>query len=115
MKEQFNPLRGQRGEFRVSLNLTELGDRAWEILSLSQSLGFEKPQFKTCVRHSGATEVWAVILQQLHPYDADTRIVVDAWDDQLDTLRREIGRDNEFSLIVLYNFAEYLEPVEVIA
>lgn len=130
MKETFNPIKGKRGEFRISLNLTELGDslsfgtlrerdggaeRAWDILALSQQLGFEKPHFATHVRHSGAVEVWAVILQQFHRYDADTRLVVDVWDGPLDQLRQAIGADNEFSLVVLYNFAEYLEPVEALA
>ena len=115
MKEAFNPIKGKRGEFRVSLNLTELGDRAWDLLALSQQLGFEKPHFATHIRHSGAVEIWAVIVQQFHRYDADTRLVVDVWDEPLDQLRQAIGAENEFSLVVLYNFAEYLEPVEAIA
>jgi hypothetical protein len=57
VKEQFDPIRGKRGEFRVALNLSELGERAWEILSLAQELGFEQPQFRTHTRHSGYTEV----------------------------------------------------------
>jgi hypothetical protein len=123
MKSSFNPIQGDRGEFRVCLNLSELGDplqggsaeRAWEILLLSQQLGFDKPQFKTHIRHSGASEVWAILLQQFHRYETDTRLVVDIWDEQLDQLRQAIGRDNELSLVVLYNFAEYLEPIEAIA
>ncbi|MBW4621191.1 MAG: hypothetical protein KME17_17765 [Cyanosarcina radialis HA8281-LM2] len=115
MKETFNPIKGKRGEFRVALNITELGDRAWDLLSLSQQLGFEKPQFATHIWHSGAVEVWAVILQQFHQYDADSSLVVDVWDDRLDQLRQAIGPDNEFSLMVLCNLAEYLEPVEAIA
>jgi hypothetical protein len=122
MKETFNPIKGKHGEFRVALNLTELDDSsqndtecAWDILTLSQALGFEKPYFATHIRPSGAIEVWAVILQQFHRYDADTRLVVDVWDEPLDQLRQAIGVDNEFSLVVLYNFAEYLEPVEALA
>jgi hypothetical protein len=109
MKENFNPIKGKAGEFRIALNLTELGDRAWEILSLSQGLEFNQPQFLTHTRHSGAVEVWAIILQQFHRYDINTNAVVDIWDDQIDELRRAIGTDNEFSLIMLCNFAEYLE------
>ena len=115
MKPSFNPIRGDRGEFRVCLNVSELGERAWDILAVSQELGFEKPQFKTHIRQSGTVEVWAVLLQQFHRYDADTRLVVDVWDEPIDQLRQAIGQDNEFSLVVLYNFAEYLEPVEAIA
>lgn len=109
MKESFNPIKGKSGEFRIALNLTELDDRAWEILSLSQQLGFNAPQFLTHTRHSGAVEVWGVILQQFHQYDVDTRHIVDIWDDQIDELRTEIGTDNEFSLTMLCNFADYLE------
>jgi hypothetical protein len=123
MKETFNPIKGKRGEFRIALNLIELGDplrggsaeRAWDILALSQQLGFDKPQFATHVRHSGTVEVWAILLQQFHRYEADTRLIVDEWDEPLDQLRQAIGVDHEFSLIVLCNFAEYLEPVEAIA
>lgn len=115
MKEQFNPIKGKRGEFRVALNLSELGDRAWEILSFSQELGFEQPQFKPHVRHSGYVEVWAVLLQQFHRYDANTNAVVDPWDDSIDLLRQAVGPNNEFSLTVLCNFADYLEPVDAIA
>lgn len=109
MKNQFNPIKGKPGEFRIALNLSELGDRAWEMLARSQALGFEQPQFKTRIRHSGVAEVWAVILEQVHSYDADTRIVVDEWDAPIDSLRQAIGEGNEFNLIMLCNFREYLE------
>jgi hypothetical protein len=39
---------------------------------------------------------------------------VDLWDEPIDQLRQAIGQDNEFSLMVLYNFAEYLDSVEAI-
>lgn len=110
MKQQFHPLQGKAGEFRVAVNLSELGDRAWEILALSQELGFDTPRFVTHTRHSGFTEVWAILLQQFHRYDADTRVVVDQWDDSIDALRQSIGVGNEFSLVMLCNFQEYLEP-----
>jgi len=110
MKEQFDPIKGQRGEFRVALNLSELGDRAWEILSLSQSLGFPPPQFRSYARLSGVTEFWAVILQQFHRYDVDPRTVVEPWDDQMRQLWQEIGEDAHLKIVILHNFAEYLEP-----
>lgn len=113
MKEEFDPIRGRRGEFRLSLNLSELGDRAWELLALSQTLGFETPQFKTLIRPSGVVEVWAVILQQLHRYDADSSVVVDQWDDQIDALRTVIGESHHFNLIMLCNLEAYLEPLAV--
>lgn len=111
MKEEFDPLRGKRGEFRLALNLTELGDRAWELLSLSQTLGFETPQFKTKVRPSGVVEVWAVLLQQQHRYDADSSVVVDPWDDQIDQLRTAVGESHLFNLIMLCNLQDHLELV----
>lgn len=86
MKGDFNPLKTETGEFRVALNLTALGDKAWEVLSLSQQLGFAAPQFKTAVDVTGCPETWAIILQQTHRYDADPRLVVDRWDDQLHEL-----------------------------
>lgn len=113
MSEAFHPLKGKAGEFRVALDLTNLGDRAWEILTLSQTLGFDSPKFVTHVRYSGESEVWAIILQQFHAYDADSRFVIDVWDDQLDQLRSAIGRDSELSLTVMCNLSEFLEPVAV--
>jgi hypothetical protein len=109
MKEKFDPIRGKRGEFRVAIDLTELGDRAWEILSLSQQLGFNTPQFQTHTRHSGAVEVWAIILQQFHPYEADTRHIVEPWDDQLSQLWQACEPDANLKLVILNNFADYLE------
>lgn len=113
MNEQFDPIRGRRGEFRLSLNLSEMGDRAWELLALSQALGFETPQFKTRVRPSGVAELWAVILQQFHPYDADSSVVVDQWDDAIDKLRTAIGDSHHFDLIMLCNLQAHLEPLAV--
>ena len=113
MNEQFDPIRGRRGEFRLALNLTELSDRAWELLALSQTLGFETPQFKTCIRPSGVVEVWAVILQQIHRYDADSSVVVDPWDEQIDQLRTVIGDSHHFDLIMLCNLQAHLEPLAV--
>jgi hypothetical protein len=103
MKQHFNPIRGRQGEFRVALNLSELGERAWELLSFSQQLGFEKPQFAT-----DQAQVWAIILQQFERYDADLMMVVDPWDEQLYQLQQAVGEDST-SLVILHNFAAYLE------
>lgn len=111
MKENFNPIQGKRGEFRVALHLSELGDRAWEILSLSQEIGFEKPRFETHIRHSGAVEVWAIILQQFHQYDADPMVIVEPWDEQTHQLWEACGTDANLKIAILHNFAEYLELV----
>ena len=109
MKETFHPIQGKRGEFRVAVDLTELGDHAWEILSLSQELGFDKPRFQTHIRQSGAVEVWAIILQQFHSYEADARHVVEPWDDQLSRISQACEPDANLKLVILHNFADYLE------
>jgi hypothetical protein len=114
-KGNFDPIRGSRGEFRVAMNISELGDRAFELLAFSQELGFDKPKFATHTRHSGVTEIWAIVLQQFHDYYANSTPVIDPWDTQIDELRMAIGEGNEFNLITLFNFAEYLEPMEATA
>jgi hypothetical protein len=40
---------------------------------------------------------------------------MDLWDKSLDRLREAIETEHEFSLVVLYNLAEYLEPVDALA
>lgn len=114
-KATFDPIRGSRGEFRVALNVSELGDRAFELLAISQEVGFDKPKFATYTRHSGVTEIWAILLQQFHDYYADSTPVIDPWDKSIDALRTAIGEGNEFNLVTLFNFAEYLEPLEATA
>ena len=109
MKETFHPIQGKRGEFRVAIDLTELGDHAWEILSLSQELGFDRPRFQTHIRQSGAVEVWAIILQQFHPYEVDARHIVEPWDDQLYQISQACEPDANLKLVILHNFADYLE------
>jgi hypothetical protein len=104
MKEVFNPIRAQRGEFRVALNLTELGEQAWDVLSRSQQLGFAQPQFA-----SHKNTVWAIILQQFHRYDADPSTVVDPWDQQLYELWQTVGENETDKLVILHNFAAYFE------
>ncbi|WNZ25389.1 hypothetical protein HJG54_22740 [Leptolyngbya sp. NK1-12] len=84
--QTFNPLRTEPGEFRVALLVSELGDKALEILKLAESLGFANPKFVTYTRLSGVVEVWAILLQQFHRYDADPSLVVDVWDEQLEQL-----------------------------
>lgn len=106
MKGDFNPLKTETGAFRVALNLTALGDKAWEILSLSQQLGFPPPQFKTTVDGTGFLETWAVLLQQMHRYDADSRLVVDIWDDQLHELWQAYEPDAYLKLQIATNLEE---------
>jgi hypothetical protein len=114
-KAPFDPLRGKLGEFRVALNISEMGDRAFDVLALSQDVGFDKPQFVAHVRQSGVVEVWAVLLQQFHDYHGNSSAVIDPWDEAIDALRTAIGDDHHFNLITLFNFSEYLEPMTAVA
>ena len=106
MKGSFDPLRTQQGEFRVALHLSELGDRAWEVLILAQALGFEVPKFETFIRQSGAVEVWAVVLQQFHRYDADPRLIVDPCDEQMELLWQACQPDAELKMVISANLEQ---------
>lgn len=103
MSEQFDPLRTQAGEFRVAICLTQLGDRAFEILKLSESLGFDAPKFIS----DAAGDVWAIVLQQFHAYEADPMTVVDLWDDQLSQLWQACEPEAELVIVISHNFEAY--------
>ncbi|MCU0548420.1 MAG: hypothetical protein MUC48_03645 [Leptolyngbya sp. Prado105] len=103
MSERFDSLRTQPGEFRVALCLTQLGDRAFETLKLSESLGFDAPKFTSDA--TGA--VWAIVLQQFHAYEADPMVVVDPWDDQLSQLWQACEPDAELAIVISHNFEAY--------
>jgi hypothetical protein len=111
-KEIFDPIRGKRGEFRVALNLTELGDRAWEVLSLAQTLEFEPPRFVVDPKRQ---EVWAIVLQQFHRYDADPMVVVEPWDLQMKELWDAVGENGLQKMMIINNLEAYLEPQKAIA
>ncbi|MER3436128.1 MAG: hypothetical protein C4288_22885 [Leptolyngbya sp. ERB_1_1] len=103
MSERFDPLRSQPGEFRVAICLTQLSDRAFEVLKLSESLGFNIPRFI-----SDATgDVWVIVLQQFHAYGADPMVVVDPWDDQLSQLWQACEPDAELAIVISHNFEAY--------
>jgi hypothetical protein len=108
MKHQFDPLRSQPGEFRVALCLSQLGELAFEVLKLAESLGFESPKFIS----DSSGEVWAIVLQQFSRYDADPRVVVDPWDERLSQLWQVCEPDAELKLLISHNFeAYYLDVV----
>ncbi|MCY7392963.1 MAG: hypothetical protein LH647_16175 [Leptolyngbyaceae cyanobacterium CAN_BIN12] len=108
MKNSFSPIRDIPGEFRVALNISELGDRAWEVLAKSQTLGFDTPKFETHIRPSGFAEVWAVVLCQVHSFDVDMMAIVDPWDEKLWELEQLVGDDPETKMRVNTNFRECL-------
>ena len=103
MKYQFEPLRSQPGEFRVALCLSQLRESAFEVLKLAESLGFESPKFIS----DSSGEVWAIVLQQFHRYDADPRVVVDPWDEQLLQIWQACEPDAELKLLISHNFEAY--------
>jgi hypothetical protein len=103
MKQLFEPLRSQPGEFRVGLCLSQLGESAFEVLKLTESLGFESPKFIS----DSSGEVWAIVLQQFHRYDADPRIVIDPWDGQLSRIWQACEPDAELKLLISHNFEAY--------
>lgn len=103
MSTRFGPLKSQPGEFRVALSLTQLGDRAFEVLKRSESLGFDVPRFSS----DAGGEVWAIVLQQFHAYEADPVIVVDPWDEQLSQLWQACEPDAELAIVISHNFEAY--------
>jgi len=105
--QQFDPLRSQPGEFRVALCLSDLGERAFEVLKLSDSLGFESPRFVS--DRSGS--VWAIVLNQFHSYDSDPQVIVEPWDTQMHELWRACEPDAEVKVVISHNFEAYLSSV----
>jgi hypothetical protein len=77
----FNPLSADPGTFRVCICLSSLGSAAWEVLQLSQTLGFEPPEF---VSYKG--ESWAIVLNQKYDFDANSEAIVAPWDEKLQQL-----------------------------
>jgi hypothetical protein len=106
MKNKFNPLKTEKGEFRVALNLTALEDRSWELLTLSQELGLESPRFESYVDSTGFVEVWAIVLHSFHRFDADPRHVVDPWDEQLEALWQACGADAHLKMMISSNLED---------
>jgi len=93
----FNPLRVDKGEFRISLNLTALGDSAWDILSQAQAIGFPKPTFQS-FQSGESSQVWAVIVQESGRYDHDSlESLLERWEPLIDRL--DLGDRNETLLI----------------
>ncbi|MBW4619536.1 MAG: hypothetical protein KME17_09275 [Cyanosarcina radialis HA8281-LM2] len=103
MKHLFEPLRSQPGEFRVALCLSQLGESAFEVLKLAESLGFDSPKSIG----DSAGEVWAIVLQQFHGYEADPRVVVDPWDERLSEMWQACEPDAELKLLISHNFEAY--------
>jgi len=103
MKPKFDPLRSQAGEFRVAVCLTDLQERAFEVLKLAEELGFEPPKFVS----DQAGHVWAIILEQFHTYDSDPQVVVEPWDSQMHDLWLACEPNAELKMLIHHNFEAY--------
>lgn len=104
MKSQFEPLRSQPGEFRVAVCLTDLEERAFEVLKLAEALGFESPKFVT----DRDGDVWAIVLNQFHSYHADPQAVVEPWDSQMHELWQACEPQAELKMIISHNLEAYV-------
>jgi hypothetical protein len=81
----FNPVKLEKGEFRICLNLTNLGEQAWDALDQAKHLGFPKPRFHGYQRGAVA-ETWAILVQEFHDPTMDFEAVLQPWNDRLDQL-----------------------------
>ncbi|MCY7285050.1 MAG: hypothetical protein LH679_16845 [Cyanobacteria bacterium CAN_BIN43] len=102
-KTTFNPLRSVPGEFRVALCLTNLGEKALDVLKLAESLEFEAPKFTS----DSSGNVWAIVLQQFHRYDSDPMVVVEPWDQQMSELWQACEPDAGANILISNNFEAY--------
>ena len=107
MKLQFDPLRSQLGEFRVAICLSDLEERAFEVLKLAETLGFDSPKFVT----DRANNVWAIVLNQFHSYHADPHAVVEPYDSQMHELWLACEPHAELKMIIHHNFEAYVSEV----
>lgn len=102
LKLTFHPIIVAPGTFRVSLCLSKLGDRAWGVLSLSQTLGFDLPEFAS---YDG--EAWAIVLMQQHAFEAASETILESWDDKL----RQLWEAAEGHIMISTNFQDCLTAV----
>jgi hypothetical protein len=94
----FNPLRIAKGEFCISLNLTALGDAAWDVLAQAKAIGFPKPTFQSFQSSEGA-QVWAVLVEEHRDFERDSiAVLLERWEPMLDQL--DLGDRNVTLLIV---------------
>ncbi len=94
----FNPIKLEKGEFRVCLNLTALGERAWDALDIAKQLGFPKPRFHGYQRGAVA-ESWAVLIQEFHSPAEPFEAALMPWNDLLDDLAATLSDPNHELLV----------------
>lgn len=106
--------RVQKGEYRIYLNLTLLGDKAFEILQLAASLGFDKPEFVTDPTYSGGAldgHVFAILFREFHQYEDDPDILFAHLDEKQYQLWEACEPDACLKLTISSRFAKRLEAV----
>lgn len=108
---QWSPVVGERGELRLSINLSALNLKALDLMFEAGRQGFPSFEYVMRTNSSDQVEIWVILLQENHDYHINTNAVVDVWDSQIDALRQVLGRDFEHHMVLLCNFADYLEPV----
>ncbi|OLP17450.1 hypothetical protein BST81_16810 [Leptolyngbya sp. 'hensonii'] len=95
----FNPIRLEEGQFRIALDLTSLGEQAWEVLKTAEHLGFPSPRFR-----QGEKFMWAVLVEEQHDFTTDCiEDVLAEWDEKVDQLRDSMG-ELENNLLVAGRF-----------
>jgi hypothetical protein len=94
----FNPIKLEKGEFRVCLNLTSLGEQAWDALDRAKQLGFPKPRFQGYQRGE-VSETWAILVQEFHDPTAALETVLSPWNDRLDQLVADLPHPDRDLLI----------------
>lgn len=106
--------RTQKGEYRIYLDLTKLGDKAFEVLQLAASLGFDKPEFVTDPTYSGGDldgHVFAILFREFHSYEADPEVLFEYLEDKKIDLWEACEPDAHLKFHVSYRFAKRLEAV----
>lgn len=111
--QPFQVNRIQEGEYRIYLDLTNLGDKAFEVLQLAATLGFDKPEFVTDTTHTGGLHghVFAVLLREFHSSENDPGALYDHLEEQKYELWEACEPEAELKFHVSYRFKRCLEEV----
>lgn len=101
--QTFSPVQLSQGQFRIALNLTELGTSNPDILLLAQELGFPLARLQRTDK-----AIWAILVDEQHNFETDTfESLLEHWDDRLDRLRSALP-DPSSGLLVSGKFKNSL-------
>jgi hypothetical protein len=103
--KDFNPILLERGQLRVALNLTVLGEKAWDALTLASRLGLPQPQFRAFMSDKGS-EVWAVLIDETHSYDADRDTIMEPWESAVDALTEALEPASYLKIMVAHRLKQ---------